>query len=506
MPLTSILNVQIQRLNQACPFSNPRVEFSIRAGQCFWLKGPSGVGKSTIARAIAGLDVIPGAQGHLTWTKNFPKEERVGVLFQQGVLIDTLNVAENIVLSCRNAGLPYDDGVINQHLKSVGLKETDRNKMPNELSGGMLRRACLAQILAQRKKLIILDEPFVGLDPETCEGILETLTALKKKGQAFLLISHEPDFSSRLADPDAEFVLQPMIRESKLSTKHHIAHWRYLVRLSGRFIDYLGISIPLIACAFVAIGLAMSTLFTQLLDKIDVPTIVQEFQAKQQTGPKKPSGGLVASIKQHFINKEMQYLNRHYMPEIKRKIYALVLMKTFLIEVGPLLTGILLVGRIGGSYAGEVAMMQATNQNRLLQTLGISPRRWTLSSTSVAALISAPILTALGTAIGLWMAAVIGTFGTYHIYHETQQFWVEVMPKIFDYDKTQPFWHYPPIINAYRSIGFMIITLAVSEYFGRRNKNLQPRHVPRVITWSVVIASLLILIADWGFTEILVYF
>src|SRR3989344_7024611 len=122
--------------------------------------------------------------------------------------------------------------------------------MPNELSGGMLRRACLAQILAQRKKLIILDEPFVGLDPETCEGILETLTTLKKKGQAFLLISHEPDFSPRLADNDNEVVLQPTIRTPKFSTKHHLAHWRYAVRLGGRFVDYLGISIPLIACAF----------------------------------------------------------------------------------------------------------------------------------------------------------------------------------------------------------------------------------------------------------------
>ena len=501
----AIVSVKITRSNNTCPFSNSVVEFSIHEGHCFWLQGPSGVGKTTIVRALAGLDSLIGAEGEATWSAHTPKDERIGILFQQGVLIDTLNVAENIALSCKAANLPYDNQVINQHLKEVGLSEEDRDKMPGELSGGMLRRVSLAQILAQRKKVIVLDEPFIGLDPKTAEGIIHTLQKLRKEGQAFLLISHEAHYAKELEHSSQIVILNPTETKAKKSAKHYFPYWRYSVRLGGRFVDYLGISFPLIVCAFVAIGLAISTLFTQLLDKIDVPILIKEFQVKQKN-IQRSSPNLFDRIKQKYIHSQIHKLNTQYMPEIKRKIYALVLMKTFVIEIGPLLSAILLVGRIGGSYAGEIAMMQATNQNRLLQTLSISPRLWSLSSTCVAALIAAPILAAVGTLIGLWMAAIVGTYGAYHIYYTTDQFWTEVLPKIFTYNYSKEFWHYPPIINAYRSLGFMIITLITAEYFGRRNKNLQPRHVPRIITWSVVVASLLILIADWGFTEILVYF
>lgn len=67
-----------------------------------------------------------------------------------------------------------------------------------------------------------------------------------------------------------------------------------------------------------------------------------------------------------------------YAPEAKQGLYGVGMARLFVLEVGPLITALLLAGRIGGSYAGEVATMQATNQNRLLATLGVKPRQWTL--------------------------------------------------------------------------------------------------------------------------------
>jgi hypothetical protein len=97
-----------------------------------------------------------------------------------------------------------------------------------------------------------------------------------------------------------------------------------------------------------------------------------------------------------------------YAPDLKAALFAAGLAKLFVLELGPLLTALLLAGRIGGSYTGEVATMVATNQARLLTTLGVSPVAWTLAPAALAALLAAPLLTLLGTAIALAAGAVTG--------------------------------------------------------------------------------------------------
>ena len=162
-----VLSVSIERTSDACPFLNPSVAFELRPGEVVWLRGSSGAGKSFCCMHLAGLATLPGATVTAEWDESIPAAQRIGFLFQKGVLIDSLNLAENIALALRASGEPHmDAAVIDSTLKAVGLSgATDGVKMPGQLSGGMLRRAALAQILAQRKRLIILDEPFVGLDP-----------------------------------------------------------------------------------------------------------------------------------------------------------------------------------------------------------------------------------------------------------------------------------------------------------------------------------------------------
>ncbi len=488
---TLLFGATITPINKTCPFINKQVNIVINKGQCFWLEGQSGAGKTTLIRHLAGLAKIPGATVETQWAEGIDTKQGVGVLFQQGVLLDTLSVNENLALSCKVAGMPYDSAHINACLASVKLRPEDGHKMPGQLSGGMLRRAALAQILSQKKQLIILDEPFVGLDESTAQEIVETLIELRDAGQAFLLISHDAAYAKQLATEGFSTKLVAQKRSPQRYTTKRL-RWRFPIRLSQRLVDYLGISLPLIVCAFIATGLAISTLFCQLLTSVDLTQIVSAFT-------KATNLSWTQHLMLHVVKAEAKTINTQYMPIIHAKLYALVLGKTFLTQLGPMLTALLLVGRIGGSYTGEIAMMQATQQNALLRTLGLSPRRWTLLPTAIAAFIAAPLLTVAGSAVALLMAGLVSVHGVHVIYPSMAAYWNAIEPHIFP---KLAFWHLPLVISSYRSLGFMLIILAVSEICGRCKAQLQPRDVPKTITWSIVIASLLILIADWGFTAI----
>ena len=165
-----VLKVVARRTSDSCPFLNEELAFELCPGEVVWLRGASGAGKSYTSLHLAGLAKLPGAEIHMEWDPSVAAAQRIGFLFQKGVLIDSLSLAANLALAAEAAALPADSDAIAAALEAVGLSPSaDGSKMPGELSGGMLRRAALAQILAQRKRLVILDEPFVGLDPPVAE-------------------------------------------------------------------------------------------------------------------------------------------------------------------------------------------------------------------------------------------------------------------------------------------------------------------------------------------------
>ncbi len=404
-----------------------------------------------------------------------------------------MNVYENIALARNRANLSCDRKTVRKYIKAVGLSEADGYKKPGQLSGGMLRRAALAQIVAQQKHVIVLDEPFVGLDAETVQGIIDVLNRLKQKGQSFILITHETHYGELLVTPGAELTLEARARRPVDASKKWLPKWRFSVRLIRRFGDYFGISLPMIVFAFVATGLAISMLFLQLMHKFDLVQMLEQYIGQADLS-------FWQRIGYHLIAPDIKEMGVKYMPMIKKQLFELVIMQTFVLQLSPLLTGLLLVGRIGGSYTGEIAMMQATQQNDLLRTLSISPLMWNFLPAAIAALLAAPLLNIVGTATALVVSDVVASVhDSYHLYTSCGQFLMAIAPSIFDYHQ---FWSYPLVVSVYRSLGFMLITLLVSEVAGYIRPHLQPRHVPKTITWSIVIASLLILLADWGFTEI----
>jgi iron(III) transport system ATP-binding protein len=182
------------------------VSFSIEAGQVTCLLGPSGCGKSTTLRMIAGVDRqdegLIRADGEVLADahRQVPPERRsIGLMFQDFALFPHLSVAENIAFGLgRHA--PDRARRVEDLLARVSLSGFGE-KYPHELSGGEQQRVALARALAPRPRILLMDEPFSGLDERLRDGIRDdTLALLKEEGAAVLLVTHEPHEAMRMAD------------------------------------------------------------------------------------------------------------------------------------------------------------------------------------------------------------------------------------------------------------------------------------------------------------------
>ncbi|WP_179379632.1 ABC transporter ATP-binding protein [Jannaschia marina] len=181
------------------------ISLSVAAGQVTCLLGPSGCGKSTTLRIIAGVDrqdaglvrlngaVVSGGHHHV------PAEARgVGLMFQDFALFPHLTVAQNVAFGLSKGAEAA--ARVAELLERVDLTGYDA-KHPHELSGGEQQRVALARALAPRPGIMLMDEPFSGLDNRLRDGIRDTtLAVLKEEGTAVLLVTHEPDEAMRMAD------------------------------------------------------------------------------------------------------------------------------------------------------------------------------------------------------------------------------------------------------------------------------------------------------------------
>lgn len=182
------------------------VSLSVMAGQVTCLLGPSGCGKSTTLRMIAGVErldsgriLIDGVEVASPSLHTPPERRSVGLMFQDFALFPHLTVADNVAF-----GLSGDRAArqrrVDELLERVNLAGFAA-KHPHQLSGGEQQRVALARALAPRPKIMLMDEPFSGLDNRLRDGIRDTtLDILKDEGTAVVLVTHEPDEAMRMAD------------------------------------------------------------------------------------------------------------------------------------------------------------------------------------------------------------------------------------------------------------------------------------------------------------------
>ena len=182
------------------------VSLSLEAGQLACMLGPSGCGKSTTLRIAAGVDRQTRGRvlidGHVASDdqRHLPPEARnIGLMFQDFALFPHLNVAGNVGFGLRGAG-PARAARVGELLERVDLAGY-QDKYPHQLSGGEQQRVALARALAPRPRVLLMDEPFSGLDDRLRDDVRDaTLALLKAEDTAVLLVTHEPEEAMRMAD------------------------------------------------------------------------------------------------------------------------------------------------------------------------------------------------------------------------------------------------------------------------------------------------------------------
>lgn len=153
------------------------LSFVIEKGERVCLKGVSGSGKTTALRLIMGFERADG--GKVT------VDGKVSAVFQEDRLFRGFTAFENVRLVCG------DDAIAHKALKTVGLSE-DSHKLITELSGGMARRVAIARALAYDFDILILDEPFTGIDESRKKHIISSILE-GLEGKTLILVSHDEE-------------------------------------------------------------------------------------------------------------------------------------------------------------------------------------------------------------------------------------------------------------------------------------------------------------------------
>ncbi|HET9530245.1 MAG TPA: ATP-binding cassette domain-containing protein, partial [Blastocatellia bacterium] len=200
------------------------VSFIVNPGETKIVMGGSGTGKSTILKLVLGLikpvsgrilidgeDITDYSEREMTEVR-----QKIGMVFQDGALFDSLSVYENVGYRLFEQGVkePEVVEVVRRMLRFVNMEQA-MYMMPSELSGGMRRRVGIARALAGNPKLVLFDEPTAGLDPITARAILELAVKLRDlEGVSSIFVTHRIEdiilMSSTLAtiDENGEVIFQ----------------------------------------------------------------------------------------------------------------------------------------------------------------------------------------------------------------------------------------------------------------------------------------------------------
>jgi putative hydroxymethylpyrimidine transport system ATP-binding protein len=167
-------------------------EFALDVKPNRWtcLLGASGVGKTTILRLFAGLDVHGRFDGQLI------RPDHVSYMAQTDLLLPWLDILGNVTLGAKLRNEPVETQRAQETIQRVGLSE-HIHKLPSELSGGMRQRAALARTLMEDADTILLDEPFSALDART-RAEMQALAFELFSGRTVLLVTHDPAEAARL--------------------------------------------------------------------------------------------------------------------------------------------------------------------------------------------------------------------------------------------------------------------------------------------------------------------
>ena len=155
-------------------------DLSLKQGSMTTLLGPSGCGKTTILRLISGLN--EPRKGEI-----FNKFKKMTYFFQENRLLTWKNALENVLLVMDKA----DQNSVLKLFSKVGLSQKDALKYPNELSGGMRQRVAFVRAIVTKPDLLLMDEPFSGLDYDMKEILIDIVSQRVSEGMSIILVTHD---------------------------------------------------------------------------------------------------------------------------------------------------------------------------------------------------------------------------------------------------------------------------------------------------------------------------
>jgi phospholipid/cholesterol/gamma-HCH transport system ATP-binding protein len=187
------------------------LNMGIPEGKISMILGPSGTGKSVCIKHMVGLlypdegDVLVHGESvpNMQDEELFEMRKKFGVLFQDGALFGSMNLFDNVAFPLRQHTDKGEDeigDIVNGRLREVGLADSG-DKMPNELSGGMRKRAGFARALVLEPDIVLFDEPDSGLDPVRTALLCELIQEIhEENGGAYVVITHDIMSARRVAE------------------------------------------------------------------------------------------------------------------------------------------------------------------------------------------------------------------------------------------------------------------------------------------------------------------
>lgn len=187
------------------------IDFTVSHGETLVVLGRSGTGKSVLLKLLIGLEK-PDSGSICIYGQDLnglsidalnEVRKKIGFLFQQGALYDSLTIGENVAFPLsRHTQLSADErkARVKELLSSVGL-QVDLSKMPSEISGGMQKRVGLARALALKPEMVMFDKPTAGLDPITAEETAQLVIQLREQQQiTSIVVTHDIHSARKIAD------------------------------------------------------------------------------------------------------------------------------------------------------------------------------------------------------------------------------------------------------------------------------------------------------------------
>jgi phospholipid/cholesterol/gamma-HCH transport system ATP-binding protein len=237
-----------------------QLNLSVYRGEVLCIVGASGSGKTTLLRELLGLDqpaqgrieILGIALADLGVEQLMEIRRHSGVLYQSGALFSALTVLENVAMPLRELHA-FDDRLVREiamlRLERVGLRRSDAMKLPAELSGGMVKRVALARALVLDPRIVFLDEPTAGLDPQSSETFVELIRELHRELRlSVVMVTHDLDTLVALADRVAVLADQHVIVEAPLPevvrVKHPFIESYFLQARGLRALSARGIVVP----------------------------------------------------------------------------------------------------------------------------------------------------------------------------------------------------------------------------------------------------------------------